>query len=90
MIQKKKTKDIYLAAAYMVLGAKLENVDRTDPRHQEFTFSLDKCKVGFEAVITTGRDLDAFEMDWANATLTVNAVKYKEALQRMKALVHSQ
>lgn len=38
-MSEKTTSDIYLAAAFLASGAKLEKTDRTDPRHMEFTFS---------------------------------------------------
>ena len=31
------TSDIYLAAALLSLGARLDGVDRSDPRHMKFT-----------------------------------------------------
>ena len=35
----KETTDIYFTAAMLALGAKLENVDRSDPRHMVFKIS---------------------------------------------------
>jgi len=84
------TKTLGLAAAWAALGANYESVDRTDPKHQEFTFS--------PRVLTTGaldilglptQDLDVIEAQWVNKTLQVNAVDYYDALQRMKSLIHS-
>jgi hypothetical protein len=88
----KRTKDIYLSAAWLALGAKYEKVDRTDPRHMEFFFSSGKDDVSTQNDILTVSmevDLELIEKQWANAELIVNAIKFKEALQRMKALVHS-
>lgn len=84
------TKTLGLAAAWASLGANYESVDRTDPKHQEFTFSprnvLSGSLSGFE--IPT-QDLDVIETQWVNKTLQVNAVDYYDALQRMKSLIHS-
>jgi hypothetical protein len=88
----KSTKDIYLSAAWLSLGAKYEKVDRTDPRHMEFFFSSGVDAVSTEnGKLSVSReiDLENIENQWANAELMVNATKFKEALQRMKAIVHS-
>jgi hypothetical protein len=89
----KSTKDIYLSAAWLALGAKYERVDRSEPRHMEFFFSSGEDHVSEPArgtlVIMRDVDLELIEKQWANAELVVNAVKFKEALQRMKSLVHS-
>ena len=89
-----KTKDIYLSAVLMALGAKLEATNRTDPRHQEFEFSsvvddvvIDENK---QLDVQHGVDFELVERQYANAELMINAVKFKESLQRMKSVVHSQ
>lgn len=85
----KSTRDIYLAACWLALGAKLEKTDKKDPRHMEFLFTPKKMgETGILAEISS-LDLDKIEMDWANGCVMVNAVQYKEALQRMKAVIHS-
>ena len=88
-----RTKDIYLGAILLALGAKLESVDRTDPRHQEFEFSSVEDAVGIEEdkylEVVRGVDFSAVETQYANAELMINVVKFKEAIQRMKSLVHS-
>ena len=71
------TKDIYLAAAFITLGATYDGADKSDPRHMIFSFSGD------------GVDLDEIETQWVNSQLRVNAVHFKNALQQMKAIVHS-
>ena len=35
---KKETSDIYMAAAFLSLGAKLTNIDRENPKHMSFQF----------------------------------------------------
>jgi hypothetical protein len=72
-----RTSDIYYAAALLALGAKLEETDRTDPRHMQFYFSSETI------------DLEILEVKWANRELVVNAFDYSEAIKRMKSLVHS-
>jgi len=84
----RSTKDIYLSAAWMALGAKFEKVDRTDPRHQEFFFSSGKADFT-DLLAGEEIDLNEIEKQWANEDLRINAVHFKNALQRMKALVHS-
>ena len=86
------TKDIYLAAVWMALGATYERVDRTDPRHQEFTFStIDDSIEAADGIINMNRavDMEVVEKEWANGTLVINAVQFKDAIQRMKAIIHS-
>ena len=88
----KITKDIRLAAAYLLLGAKLVDVDRTDPRHQEFKFfTQDAVNIGEDLKIETKRivDLDKIEKDWVNGELTGNLFEYAQAFQRMKSIIHS-
>ena len=94
----KSTKDIYLAAAWLSMGAKLERTDKTDKRHMEFFFSP---KPLFETGVLSGetstinissapaQDLDKIETDWVNEVVVGNLVSYKNALQRLKAVVHS-
>ena len=72
------TKDLYLSAALLSLGASLINIDRTDPKHMEFQFVSD-----------SSLDLKSIELEWTNKTLECNAASFAEAIRRMKALVHS-
>ena len=87
----KSTKDIYLAACYMALGAKYERTDKSDRRHMAFYFSPKPLfETGVLAVNELGgQDLDKIETDWANGCVLVNAIQYKDALQRLKAIIHS-
>lgn len=71
------TKDIYLAAALVALGATYIGADKSEPRHMEFQFLND------------GFDYDSVHTDWVNSVLKVNAVAFKNALQQMKSVVHS-
>lgn len=98
-----QTTDIYLAAALMSLGAKLEDVNRDDPRHMEFKMEIEppkfESKVLIDAVssnaavqtvqISTSPSLTDYEKSWMNGELMVNAVKFAEAIKRMKSVVHS-
>ena len=72
-----RTKDIYLAAIYIALGVTYSHADKADPRHQEFIFDGDP------------EEAERIRSAYINATLEVNAVRFKEALQRMKAEIHS-
>ena len=84
------TKTLGLAAAWSALGANYESVDRSDPKHQEFTFSPRIVSSGELASIEVPtQDLDVIEAQWVNKTLQVNAVEYYDALQRLKSLIHS-
>lgn len=93
-MQKKiyKTKNIYLAAILLALGAKLENTDRSDPRHQEFEFSSEtgiEETANKQIVAKSGVDFECIEKDYANKELMINAWDFQESIQRMKALIHS-
>lgn len=85
------TKTLGLAAAWASLGANYESVDRTDPKHQEFTFSPKAVSSGELGIALSLpiQDLDFIEAQWVNKNLVVNAVDYYDALQRMKSLIHS-
>lgn len=87
-IKTKKTSDIYFASALSALGAKLESIDKTDPRHMVFEFSSPESSsdaIPKFAVL----DLDYIERGWLNKVLPVNAPEYAEAIKRMKSIVHS-
>ena len=73
----KTTSDIYLAAAFMSLGARLHDVNRDDPRHQRFTFESDEL------------DFSDVESQWINQSLMVNGAHYKVALQNMKSVIYA-
>lgn len=91
----KSTKDIYLAATFIALGARYSHANKEDPRHMEFFFETPhedalENSDNFLADLTTALpDLNKIEKDWVNGNVMVNAVKYKEAIQRMKSIVHS-
>lgn len=82
------TKDIYLAAAFSALGARLDKVDKTDPKHMEFIFTP---KPAFQtgALAELSQDLESIKLDWTNRALMVNAADYAEAIKRMKSEVHT-
>jgi hypothetical protein len=96
------TTSIYMTAAFLALGAKLEDIDKTDPKHMIFSLSDGSTEpvVAFKlpdgnndtSTITytiSEYNLSVWEKSWANGTLMVNAVKYMEAIQRLKSIVHS-
>ena len=92
----KKTKDLYLSAALLALGAELVNVDRTDERHMEFEFSSPKVEgtvlassTDAKGYIHISEPLSEYETQWANKNLMVNAVAYADAIRRLKSLIHS-
>lgn len=85
---KKTTQDLYLAAAYLALGAKYEGADRSDPKNMEFIF-VPKMSQSSVIPSTPMQDLDRIEADWINETLVVSATAYAAAIKRMKSLVHS-
>jgi len=72
-----KTRDIYLAAALLTLGYVLQSVDKRDSKHQEFIFEISP---------TT---LKSIELEYANERLVVNLAHLKNALQRMKSIIHN-
>lgn len=82
------TKDIYLAAALSALGARLESVDKSDPKHMEFVF-VPKQEFQTGALADLGQNLEALKLEWTNRTLMVNAADYSEAIKRMKSEVHT-
>lgn len=83
----KKTKDVYLAAAFLTFdGVELIRVDKTDPRHMEFVFEKpDLPNIVGMSTLT----LDDIEMQWVNNELSGNFTDFKNAIQRMKSVIHS-
>lgn len=77
MEERYSTKDVYFAAALLVCGYVLCEVGRTDVRHQKFYFEGDRRKI---------REL---EVCYANRKLEVETTAYKEALQRLKSIIHA-
>lgn len=96
MKDKIETTDIYLSAALLALGARLDSVDKTDPRHMKFTiisgipkFSSDVLSKAVEDGSLPIIDLEYYEREWVNGSLMINAVRFKNAIQQMKSAVHS-
>lgn len=89
------TTDIYFASALLALGAKLEETDKTDPKHMRFTVVRDGYKFESEnlppteGIASEQPDLAVYENQWANGVLLINAVQFKDAIQRMKSIIHS-
>lgn len=84
----KKTRDLYLAAAFLALGAEYVGADRTDSKNMEFIF---KPKMSSSPNLPSYpvQDLDKVEAEWINETLLINATAYSAAIKRMKSLVHT-
>ena len=100
MKNKITTSDIYLCAALLATGSKLDNVDKSDPRHMQFSLSREDVVYTFESknlpdtsttIISSSvpMDFEYYENEWANGTLMINAVHFKDAIQRMKSVIHS-
>lgn len=92
-MSKKSTTDIYLAAAFLSMGAMLDNVNKDDPRHMIFEFtssSIDDSHVTVSYNLSDFESkMDLWENQYANGILMVNAIKFKDALQRLKSIVHT-
>lgn len=61
-MEQKNTTNLYLGAAFLLMGARLIRVDRSDPAHVDFQFEgidLDKTKVLFNTGMLSG-DLKAY------------------------------
>ena len=97
MKTKINSSDIYFVAALLTTGAKIESVDRTDPRHIKFnvtipepvmTFTSENLPMG-TSLMGTLNGLELYENQWANGVFMVNAISYKNAIQQVKTLIHS-
>lgn len=96
MKNKTQTSDVYFSAAMLAVGARLDSVDRTDPRHMQFTLVMDEYKFvskilndAVSSLASFQADFEYYEKEWANRTLQINAWDFKDALQRMKSVIHS-
>lgn len=95
MKNKITTSDIYFCAALLSLGAKLENTDKSDPRHMQFTVIPNEYHFQSENLPSKPSgdylpiDLEYYENEWANGTLCGNLINFKDAIQRMKSVIHS-
>lgn len=87
----KYTTSLGVAAALLSKGAVLEDINKSDPRHMVFGFSDGSASPDNTAVdaAISSNNLDVWEKAWANETLEVNAVKFMNALNRLKSVIHS-
>lgn len=71
-----KTKDFYLAAAILAMGAgKYVGVDKTIPQRMVFMFE--------------GEDLDKFQQEWNNKENEKRLLRdYADSLKGMKSIIH--
>lgn len=89
------TTDIYFTAALLALGARLDDTNKSDLRHMEFTVIPNEAHFQSENLPDKPAgsylpiDLEFYEKQWANGILLVNAVQFKDAIQRMKSVIHS-
>jgi len=87
--------DIYFVSALIALGSKLESVDKSDPRHMQFTVIPNEPHFQSENLPSKPAgtylpiDLEFYENQWANAEMVINAVAFKNAIQQMKSVIHS-
>jgi hypothetical protein len=98
MKNKIETTDIYLTAALLALGFKLDGVDKSDLRHMRFSMSMQEPVYTFKsenippATVSASSipmDFEYYENEWANGTLMINAIHFKDSIQRMKSVIHS-
>lgn len=73
-METKITSNIYLAAAYLANGAKVLDLDRSNPRHVRFRMR--------------GSGLSDLEVGWTNGTLVGNLTNFAEAIRQVKALLY--
>jgi hypothetical protein len=72
------TRNFYLAAAYMTLGAKYKDMtidDLSSPGRKTFHFTGDI-------------DFVQIKKDFANASLMINASRYADCLRNLKSILH--
>jgi hypothetical protein len=78
------TSDIWLAAAYLALGATYERADKSNPRQLIFYFSTYKAPDGVAYF-----DFEGVERDWVNGTLSGQLKRYKDSVQHLKSIIYS-
>lgn len=96
MKTKTTTSDIYFAASLLSLGGKIDNIDRTDPRHMRFTVILEPTTYQFQSSNLPAVEkedgvsvIEQVENLWDTGRLQVNAVAFKLSFQKMQSLIHS-
>jgi hypothetical protein len=80
MMDENTTRNFYLAAVYMTLGAQYEKMTSDDPNNlgrKTFHF-LPKEELDFAQT----------KKDFANGTLMINAARYADCLRNLKSILH--
>lgn len=72
----KRTKDLYLAAAFHAEGCKFIEMDKADRTRMVFVFE-------------GGENSDRVERQWNETTLVVSANSYAASIRHMKSLIHA-
>lgn len=67
--------NIYLVAAYLAEGAKIQRIDRSNERHVKF--------------VVTGINLDEIEIDWLNNELIGNLYTFAQAIRKVKNILYA-
>lgn len=73
VIDEKITSNFYLVAAFVSLGARIVNTDRSDSAHIEFRVA--------------GPNLAEIKQKWDEDTLMVSARKYADAVRHVKSFL---
>lgn len=76
MSEQKTTDNIYLAAAYLTLGARYVEKDTHNPSKVKFIF--------------TGLDFEEIDYQWHCRKLMVNARDYAESVREIKSELHAE
>ena len=77
-----RTTKLSLAAALVSLGAGVDHIDRSDPRHMEFHLAFSS------PIMEEKKWFDQNVRAWERRELLVNAQDFVDALQTLKSEVH--
>ena len=86
-----KISDMYLAATLLAYGATLENIDRTNPNRQVFTFSGEIAEIwvlsGHSILRIENPDFDVLEKHFLGSTL-VFPPRFIDDIKKVKSAIH--